>query len=757
MKRAAVASLALLLGLALLPGSARAHKAGGGAGESAAPAQSGPEESHEGDLEVLHEDGVVTSRYVYFLRNSKGERLELRFASAGPALQTGDRVRVKGARANQTLAVESDGGTVTLLATGPIPNTLGSQTTLVILVKFQDKPTQTYVSASAAWTTVFDAGNASSVSNFFLENSYRQTWLTGDVAGPYVIPVNSTTCDYIGIATYAKQAASNAGYNLSGYRRLVYAFPGNACGWWGLGTVGGNPSQAWINGAFENGVVAHEMGHNLGLYHSHALECGSVPLGGTCSSLEYGDMLDVMGSSTPPRHFNAVQKELLGWLGYNSSPPVTWAQASGVYALEPYEPTGSAPKALKVKTPFGDWYYVEARKSVGFDSGISSNAQNGVVIHYWTGQDPNKIYLLDMTPATTTWSDPGLVVGQSFTDSGAGITISPVWVSASGAGVNVTVASSCARANPTVTVSPAQQEGSAGTMLSYTVSVTNKDNSACGSSTFAVQATLPSDWTGSVSPATLSLAPGETASTTLKVTSPSTVSAGSYTVSPSASNTAQPTYAASTTATYSVASTGGGTGDVGTGGSDGGVTGGAGSFADGFNRADAPDLGNGWLEVRGDLSIKTGRATNALQSTIHMAVVPGLVGATQTVAASFASVDNNGGPRFGLVARYQDPQNYYMCYRQTGGSSQFRVSRVVNGAEKVLKSASVKNPSKNAFFTLGCQVQGSQITLTFDGSTKVSVSDSTFSSGSAGFLMGYASSSKAVKSHLADDFSATVE
>lgn len=36
------------------------------------------------------------------------------------------------------------------------------------------------------------------------------------------------------------------------------------------------PGRLWINGWFDGGVSAQEMGHNYGLYHSHALDCGSV-------------------------------------------------------------------------------------------------------------------------------------------------------------------------------------------------------------------------------------------------------------------------------------------------------------------------------------------------------------------------------------------------------------------------------------------------------------------------------------------------
>ena len=81
--------------------------------------------------------------------------------------------------------------------------------------------------------------------------------------------------------------------------------------------------------------------------------------------------------------------------------------------------------------------------------------------------------------------------------------------------------------------------------------------------------------------------------------------------------------------------------------------------------------------------------------------------ATQTVEASFASTDNNSAPRFGVVVRYLDAQNYYMCYRQVGGSSVVRIAKVQNGTETVLKSAGITNPPANTLFTLSCKVSGS--------------------------------------------------
>ena len=511
----------------------------------------------DGELEVLHEDRDQGSRFVYKLK-AFGLDYSLNFRKNPPTQMTsGTRVRVHGVRVNTALALDS-GASVQAAAAPIAPNTFGQQNTIVILVNFRNNTTQPYDTTAAG--AVFNT-----TSNFFLENSYQQAylnttirgWYTLDMDAPYYVTNADGTktyyCDYSSIASKADAAATGAGVTLSNYTRKVYAFPQvSGCTWWGLGSVGGNPSRAWINGSLQLRVAAHEMGHNLGLWHSHSLDCGAAVIGGTCTSSDYGDVLDVMGSSS--YHFNAFQKERLGWLNYGASPPITSASSNGSYPIYPLETLGNNPKAVKIlksintSTGKSAYYYAECRQPIGFDAGLSSNANvlNGLVIHTGDEASGNSSYLLDMTPATASWNDPALVTGLSFTDSASGVTLTsevPCSNTLNG-NVGVTIGPiACVRANPDLTISPtANQSIAAGGSATYALSLKNNDNSGCATGNFNLTVAPPSGWSAKLGSAALAIAPGGTASTSLTVTAPSGAADGIYQTSATASNAAAPNY-----------------------------------------------------------------------------------------------------------------------------------------------------------------------------------------------------------------------
>ncbi|MGQ0591844.1 MAG: NEW3 domain-containing protein, partial [Gammaproteobacteria bacterium] len=544
----------------------------------------------EGDIEVLQVDhkDPSRSRAVYVLTTPFGERFSLHFAAHAPGLLSGARVRAHGlvlsgvqtkyaGETDGAMALEdgntsietlesggSDGIDRSATATPSLPGTIGEQRTVVLLVNFQDHPTNKPWTPEQVGSLVFGK-----VGDFFKENSYRQTWLAGNVHGWYTLPIESMQCDRSSIAREAKSAAAAAGVDLSGYRRFVYVFPKNGCTWSGLSTVGGSPSESWINHDLTWGRVARELGHGFGLFRSQGLDCTPGTLGSKCRKLVAGDTLDVMGHRTA--HLNVFQKERLGWLNFGATPPITTIETDGTYDLEPMESRGIRPKALKVlkgidpATGNRIWYYIEYRQAIGFDSWIlgdpdlsEENVLNGVVLHLGTEEVGGSSVLLDMTPDSASTPadlyDPALPVGQSYSDPDTGLTITTAWANGGNAAVAVGFAQpGCVRTNPALSVSSSENGGvTAGAPVTYNIVVTDNDPAACGAAQFDLSATVPKGWTAAFVDATLGLIPGASASTTLTVTSPPSASGPTYEIVVTAKNSTTPANAASAAASYVV-------------------------------------------------------------------------------------------------------------------------------------------------------------------------------------------------------------
>ena len=519
------------------------------------PAQAMPflEQSADvtGTLDVFHVDHVdPADDYYEHVLTTTSATYRVHFAAVTPDLQSGTRVRVRGVRLDKHIVVTAAGDVTIAKAVSVLGNTLGAQKTLVILVNFSDAPTAQPYTVAQAQSVVF-----TTTSNYDYEASYQQTTLTGAVAGWYTIANPSTNCDYSTIASQAKQKASAAGYVLSNYNRYVYVFPANTCTWWGLGSVGGNPSQAWIHTKWglSLGVVGHEMGHNFGLWHSHSLDCGTAAVAASgCTTSEYGDVFDIMGNSGTG-HFNAYHKERLGWLNAGISPPlITVPVQAGptTYSFAPLEnPRDSVPRALKIPrgtscTASSEYFYVEARKGV----------TGGVVIHRITDGSVDSSYLLDMTPITSAWTDAALPWGQAFYDAASGVTITPAGSAlAPQVSVSYQGGSSCTRAAPTMTYAPTGTVWtSAGASVTYAVSVTNKDSCGCGTTAFDATATgMPAGWS-STNAHTANIAPGSTTNTSVVVTTAGATAPNFYPITVQAANSSASTMKASGASTVAV-------------------------------------------------------------------------------------------------------------------------------------------------------------------------------------------------------------
>jgi hypothetical protein len=509
-------------------------------------AAEGADVSVSGELQVLYSDDFerqTAELQYYVLDKQTGKHYRLKPKKGlGKALKHGDKVKVRGKQKGKEIQLETedalqaldpDGGTSSATGTSYAPGAVvGEQRTIVLVTNLRDAPVS--CSVQAVRDLMFtDAANRS-VDDLYREVSRDQVAFTGATVGPFTIPYDSTgACDFMGWAQAADAAARAAGIEPSLYARKVYVMPDrNTCGWAGLASVGGASGVAWITRCGIPDVFAHELGHNLGMYHA------ATP------TSEYGDGSDVMGfSGYGLRQVNAPHREQMGWYAPTRTQTVT---ADGVFDIAPLELAdwqALAPQTLKVPNPAtGEHLFLSYRRAIGFDAALPSTLVDRLSVHRYA-------------PGQKTYQLAVLADGQSYTDAATGVTVIPVSHTADYMTVQVRFGQGgCTPAAPLASLAPASQSGAAGTTLAYTVSLTNRDSSACAASSFALARTLPAGWSGSLSAASLTLAPGATGQATLWVTSATSAAASSYAVQVQASDAATAVHAASVTGTYTVAS-----------------------------------------------------------------------------------------------------------------------------------------------------------------------------------------------------------
>jgi hypothetical protein len=301
----------------------------------------------------------------------------------------------------------------------------GPRSTAVLLINFANDASQPWTPAVAEQRVFTDADSTNA---FFSEESHGQVSLTGDVFGWYTIAAANTGCDINAMLSQGTAAAAADGVNVNAYQHVVLVFPPTGqCEWSGLGTVPG--PYSWINGTLDPQVIAHELGHNMGVHHAAAYACYSgaqpVTISGDCDVWEYGDPFSVMGAYDL-RHNHAYHLRQLGFLPASKVQTVT---ESGTYSLGSAADPAASPVALRIPRVGGEYYYLDLRTAWGVfdDFSPTDPIMNGVSIRI--APDPTDIrqtYLLDTTPGTSAspngFADGALTLGETFDEGDVSIT-----------------------------------------------------------------------------------------------------------------------------------------------------------------------------------------------------------------------------------------------------------------------------------------------------------------------------------------------
>ncbi len=460
----------------------------------------------------------------YYLETPDGQHILLSLPTTLPAPGSGDNITVTGSRHGDTFSVTSVMPTnnttaevhaASLGSVSALSATPTEYHVLVVMGYYSGQAVPTTPTQSDVQTVMF--GSSPSVADFYQDNSFGHVHVTGIVT-PWIPVTGSESGNINTSASMALQAAKTADptLDLKQFQHVVFISPYTSNTLPDAYSVVGPLSVSSPDGPLTISVemvrstinqlprttlllpyiLIHEFGHGLGLGHAGLLGCTDVPIATTCRVMEYADRFDVMGGAyelSYAEDLNAAHLDKLGWLDSSNLQLVDVNPGQGgTYTLEPIENRTTGLKALKIPRGNDDYFYVEYRQPIGYDTAIDDPLLfTGALLHVLNfGSYPNSLgsdtLVIDPNQHPSAFKNDSLKVGSSLTDPITGVVITTTAQDANGVTVRVDPATKPIVTDlpPTVTIT-APQSGSTVTSP-VTFSATIDDDHGVSTSRFYV-------------------------------------------------------------------------------------------------------------------------------------------------------------------------------------------------------------------------------------------------------------------------------